>query len=377
MTHGDAPPLARILVVDDNEDVRDLLHYVLSSRGYHVTLAASGEEALDQCNRQPFELLMVDVMMPGIGGFELAIRLRSLPAWKQVPLIFLTALGDLGTQERAAQAGADDFLCKPVSPTELALRVRTVLAVRKLQIEVLQFQGVVRDQMGALLRAERQRKHLMEMLAHDLRSPLMAMILGMEAAQEALLREPEQVGQLIREALVAADTMQRMITDTLDVELNEDGGLLPRLVEIDAVGLLRDLAASMNTRAAEAAIHIQVEVEAVHLAADRSLLARALANLLENALRYAPPNSVVRLCAHRVDSSVALEVLDQGPGVPAPLRERIFDKHIRVERPDAQRANRGLGLSFCRAVAIAHRGSIRVANHPSGWTCFQLLLPVD
>ena len=94
MTHGDAPPLARILVVDDDEDVRDLLHYVLSSRGYHVTLAASGEEALDQCNRQPFELLMVDVMMPGIGGFELAIRLRSLPAWKQVPLIFLTALGD-------------------------------------------------------------------------------------------------------------------------------------------------------------------------------------------------------------------------------------------------------------------------------------------
>src|SRR4029077_6880065 len=167
---------ATILVVDDNLQNREVAEGHLVGAGYAVIQAEGGEEALPMLEARRPDLVLLDVLMPGIDGFEPCRRIRLLPVVGDTPILFLTALGDLTTHKAALDSGADDFLTKPINRTELLIRVRSLLRIKQLGDELKRNYDVIRSQRDALLVAQRQKEELTALIVHDLKNPLSSIL---------------------------------------------------------------------------------------------------------------------------------------------------------------------------------------------------------
>src|SRR6187431_37198 len=163
---------AKILVVDDNEQNRMLVEATLEAEGHQIILAANGEEALRAFEQSDPDCVLLDVRMPGLDGFAVCARIRALPGGKEVPIIFLTALRDIDTFDRALLAGADDYLTKPIRPTELVVRVQTALKLRRLGADLRDHYDLIRRQRDDLTRLGLQKELLMAFVIHDLKNPI-------------------------------------------------------------------------------------------------------------------------------------------------------------------------------------------------------------
>jgi DNA-binding response OmpR family regulator len=184
--HPDTPaPPDRILVVDDVAQNRLLVEAHLAAAGYAVSIADGGESALARFREQPPELVLLDILMPKMDGFETCRALRALPGGVDTPIVFLTALCDLGTHQAALEAGADDFLTKPINRTELLLRVRSLLRIRHLTRDLAATFDRLRDQADELERARVRQADLFAELEREVEAPLTRLGRDLEDAAES------------------------------------------------------------------------------------------------------------------------------------------------------------------------------------------------
>lgn len=358
---------ARILVVDDDRFQHRILGRLLAGEDLCLEFASSGPEALRRFQLAPPDLVVLDVNMPGMDGFETCRRLRELPGGSETPILFLTGDDTPDTHDLALLSGGDDFLQKPIGLTELVLRVRSLLRIKHLQRDLAK----ERDD---LLGLQARKDQLLQFLVHDLKNPLQGILACTELA---LLDEDLGARALehVQGAQRSAETLLRMVLDLLEVEAAVD--LEPQLEPLDARELLDAAALAMEARARMRGQALTLQApEALMFHGDQALLHRALLNLVENALKYGPRDCPVDLEAQDLGPTVALSVRDRGPGIPPEQRERIFDPFFRLERDANQgRLSHGLGLASCRMTALAHRGAIRVEDPPGGGARFLLLLP--
>lgn len=363
------PTLGRILVIDDTLQNRLLAEAQLEAEGYVVTSAENGAEGLALLAREAFDLVLLDVMMPGIDGFETCRRLRKLPNGAEIPVLFLTASHETAIHERAIESGGDDFLRKPIERTELLLRVRSLIRITRLQV-------AIRRERDALVRLQEQKDLLTALLVHDLKNPLSSVI----ANTQFVLDNPEVDDRqsALEDVLSAAEAIHQMVMNLLDIGRAEDGALAPSLEEVDVARLFTDLQSYSRRRLALRRQELRVSDLARSpktIRADASLLSRMLQNLLDNSTKYTPVGGTVHLEAEVVDEAFRLSVRDTGPGIPLDQRARIFEKYGQVEGRVA-RDSRGLGLVFCRLAAEAHGGKIWVEeSHPHG-SVFVIEMPL-
>jgi signal transduction histidine kinase len=291
--------------------------------------------------------------------------------------VFLTALLDLGSHRKALESGADDFLTKPVNRTELLIRVRSLLWIRRLRDELAEGYQLIRSQRDALLHAQRQKEELSTLIVHDLKGPLTAIyaLLGL-ALRDPTLRPDTR--ESLAEAANASLALHRMILNLLDISRSEDGRLVPRCEPLQLASLVTEVEALFGRTAEAAGLKLVLEFRSPgHVNADRDLMLRLVENLVENALKYAPADSVITIeISPPAEGVVELRVRDQGRGIPEVHRRSIFEKYFQFDPDTAPRAraSRGLGLAFCRLAVEAHAGSIWVEpNEPSGSVfCVQL-----
>jgi signal transduction histidine kinase len=365
---------ARILVVDDNEQNRALVEATLEAEGHEIVLASSGEAALRAFEERPPDCVLLDVRMPGLDGFMVCGRIRCLPGGKEVPIIFLTALRDIDTFDQALQAGADDFLSKPIRPTELVVRVQTALKLLRLSADRREHYALIRRQRDDLTRLGLQKELLMAFVIHDLKNPISSMdLLAQSLARDATL--PRKARDAAEDIRGAARQLMRLIHNLLDISKSEEGKLAPRRAEIDLRALVEEIRETFKAQARDAKVTLETAIAVPTLAADQDLIRRVLENLLENAIRHAPKGSVVRLEAERVDHATELRIIDQGDGVPLELREKIFERFVQLETScDAvSRSGRGLGLTFCKLAVEVHGGRVWIDGAASGTTvCVRL-----
>jgi signal transduction histidine kinase len=364
--HREKGYAAHILVVDDAPQNRLLAEARLSGAGYRVTQAESGEAALLAFEREVPDLVLLDVRMPGLDGFETLERLRELPEGAHVPVVFLTAFDDEDTHRRALAAGVDDFLSKPLRPTELLIRVRSLLRLRDAMQRLHESHSLVSAQRDALLHARHLRERLSAFIVHDLKIPLQ----NISAATEVVQRRSENEGAQRAAAMIqrGCSDMNRMVLDLLDVARAEDGQLPVQKTDFDLRTLLDDVIERIRLTRGQGASAVRLEamydLEDTRIQGDPELLRRVIENLLDNALRYSPAQSAVRVSAAKRQGQVDILVRDEGPGIPEEHRERVFDMYEQLEdRRD--RSGRGLGLVFCRAAVEAHGGSIWI-DPPDG-----------
>jgi signal transduction histidine kinase len=374
-----------ILVVDDNLQNREVAEGHLVGAGYSVVQAESGEQALPILESQRPDLVLLDVLMPGMDGFETCRSIRLLPAVGDTPILFLTALGDLSTHKAALDSGADDFLTKPINRTELLIRVRSLLRIKQLGDELKRNYDVIRSQRDALLAAQREKQELTALIIHDLKNPLTSIlsnthyVLGRDALQGDDREAMTDVGR-------ASQSMMRLVMNLLDVSRSDDGALVPHVVDFDLPVLVREICSEMGRRVEDKGQRLALALagDVDRLRGDRDFVRRILENLIDNAYKYGPRHATitVELSSGRMDDgverAVELRVRDEGEGIPAAYRQLIFEKYGRLDGGSPEsRTSHGLGLVFCRRAVAVHGGAIWVEDGAGGrGGCFCVRLPV-
>ena len=363
----------KILIVDDDRLNLRILSRILQSEGFEVAEADSGEKALEAYAQAAPDLVLLDVVLPGINGFEACRLLRARHGAGAAPVIFITAKNESEDVVEGLAAGGVDYLSKPIRPKEALARIRTHLQIRLLLAEQ---QHLV----GQLSKANAAKSRFLGMAAHDLRNPL-ASIRGLAE----FLRDGV-VGTLAADQLDLVNTihsasqdMLSMVNELLDVATIEAGELkiAPEVVVIAQI--VEKAAYLANIEAAKKQTKIVHTSQAPHarINADPSKIRQVIDNLLSNAVKYSPPGSniAVETAANGQEFSVA--VRDQGPGIPESERDRLFKDFGRMStKPTGGEKSTGLGLAICRKIVDAHHGTITAENLPGGGCVFRFTLPI-
>ena len=362
-----------ILVIDDSALNCEIIKSNLAEAGYGVITAVSGAEAVDICKTKMLDLVLLDIVMPEIDGFETCRRIRALPQGTDLPIVFLSALKDLESHQKALDAGGDDVLTKPIHRSELIMRVRSMMWLKRLRTELRSGYNLIGSQREALNRAQSQKQELIDLIVHDLKSPLQV-VLGY-ASQLTTQKEiagNKMLVDLVNRIVTSAEMMQRMVINMLDISQSDAGGLRPSFSQVDVQKLLQEAIDAMSLRASIRNVNLKLVVppNIGTIAADSQLLRRLLDNLIDNALRYSPAKGAVSVEAKDPKESfgfLELRVRDEGPGIPKEDRENIFEKYVRLSSRATGAFNYGLGLTFCRLAAQTHGGRIWIEdNQPTG-----------
>jgi signal transduction histidine kinase/HPt (histidine-containing phosphotransfer) domain-containing protein len=372
---GGGATASTVLLVDDTAENLELLVETLGDE--HELLAAlDGEAALRLAREALPDLVLLDVMMPGLDGYEVCRRLRDDPLTGEVPVIFLTALADGDHEGRGLALGAVDYVSKPFDPTLVRARVRNQVQLQRSRLELARQRDASRDALAALQQAEQLRDDLVQMVAHDLRSPLMS-ISG--SLQLALLEQPTlqpAVAELLEQALTASGRLNELISSFLDVSRLEEGRLPVELSELDLRDCVHAAQRQLGGLLVGRRVQLRLPAHPVLLRADQALSERIVQNLLGNALKFTPHEGLIQVELVEEPGWAHLTVRDDGPGIPESHHHLIFEKFGQVEaRREGRRSSTGLGLTFCKLATVAQGGSIEVESRPGEGAAFHVRWP--
>jgi two-component system, sensor histidine kinase and response regulator len=362
--------VARILIVDDSKVNRELLHAYLEGSGHELVDAASGEQALALAEATPPDLVLLDVMMPGIDGFETARRLKQLHATNFLPVILVTSLADQASRVLGLDAGADEFLSKPVDAQELHVRIRSLLALRAKDIALA-------AQNLALTELDRFKTEMSSLLVHDLRGLVAVVVANHDFLADRLRDGEPMVLESIEDSRSAAQRLLNLLVNLLDTTRMEANRIELVRSSVDVHGLLEGLVKQHRLAARARKLTVDMRVEnGLRVLADADMLSRVVANIVENAMRYTPKAGCILLSADVADGLARIRIGNTGSAIPRAARSVIFEKFAQVS-PDHGRMNLGLGLYFCRLALEAHGGRIWVDETPELATVFVLELPAE
>ncbi len=329
--------------------------------------ASSGAEALRRLDSLKPDLVLLDMMMPRMDGAAVCQQLRENPHWRQIPVIMVTALSRKEDLYRCLEAGADDFIGKPVNALELRARVRAMLRIKSQYDELT----AAREQVEQLSRSREEMAHT---IVHDLRHPVTTMLFACELLLQAGLEAP--LNQRVQVMKTEAQRLGDMLNALLLTAKMKANHLTLRPEAVDLSELIRDTLRPWQDAASQKQVQLPQagNLEPPMLNLDSSLLRRVLDNLITNALKYAPEQSQITVSVQTEAEAVVVSVADQGQGVDPQWRETIFN---RFETGSATGKDHiGIGLAFCRQAVQAHGGSLSVtANQPHG-AVFSLRLPL-
>jgi len=356
----------RVLIVDDEPSARQTAEALLLPEGYDLASAASGQECLTLLASSAVDLILLDVMMPGMDGFEVCSRLKANDAWRHIPIILVTALDNRETLVRGLDAGADDFLAKPVNGLELRARTRSMLRIKS-QYDALEEMLAVREKMANLI-------------VHDARAPL-TVIAGHSDSLKQSIADPT-MSHGLQQIFDQAMRLEGFLNDLLMVAKSRHDELTLNRAPVDVRRLVANVGESYSaaiSKRRKITYSADLPAEPRHVSLDHALFHRLLDNLLINAFKFSPSGGTVTVRLEYLETDAGteapspglrLQVVDEGPGIPEEHRERIFDQFEVVAMKEAGASQHGLGLALCKLVAEAHGGSITVTGNQRSGTIF-------
>lgn len=354
------PSRGFLLIVDDDENNRDLISRRLEIEDFTTQTVADGRAALDLIEQEGFDLIILDVMMPGMSGLEVLAKIREKHSISELPVIMATAKDASGDVIEALEAGASDYVTKPIDFPVLVARLETQLTIRRLA---------------------RTKDEFLRMASHDLKNPLQAVlssvsVLAQEVPPGATM--DEEMFEFITVIENRVNQMERIISDFLDFQAYADGRIELHRVPIALNDLVRDSIARNADYAKEKGIRVSAELtESLgEVQADPARLEQVLENLIGNAIKFSGEGAQVEIKSQGDGAAQIVEVRDTGPGLTPEDLERVFVKYARLSnRPTGGEVSTGLGLAICKQLIELHSGEIGAHNNPTGGSTFWFKLP--
>lgn len=360
---------ADILIVDDAPANLQLLANTLKERGFAVRPVPSGDLALQAAKAKPPDLILLDITMPGMSGFEVCTRLKADADLADVPVLFLSSLAETMDKVKALGLGGADYITKPFQLEEVEARVRTHLELRRQKREL-------QENYRRLADLEALRDGLVHMIAHDMRDPLSSLQGFLKLLRPLAAAGPNaSANRYLDLALASTHELIEMVSTMLDLSKLEAGQMKLQLAPCDLAALARAAVQRAEGQRGDRTVSVAAPDEAPLVTCDAELIARVLQNLLANARKFTPGDGEIRV---RVEpetggETVRMSVQDNGPGIAPEYRERIFEKFGQVGV--RQKHSTGLGLAFCRLAVGAHGGRIGVESEVGKGSTFWLTLP--
>jgi signal transduction histidine kinase len=368
------PPIAAspsqppsILVADDEFTNRLLLKRVLASR-YRVVEAEDGGQTLDLLAQEPFDMLLLDIMMPGMTGLEVLEYLRAAPETADLPVILISALSDNDDIIRGLKLGANDYIPKPIEIDVVAARVDT-------HIKLKQMTDLHKHTIAQLEAAQQMKDRLFRIASHDLKSPLSNVALA-EVLLRQIIPDNPTVTEILDTLRTTTEHMNSVITEFLDVAATQSGGIDIHLEPVSVQDVVMAVVAAYSITAQKKDITFYVaDLPGIALA-DRARFSQVLSNLLSNAIKYSPPGSTVILWSEMQNGLVRTHISDQGTGIPVDERQKLFTEFGKLStRPTAGESSTGLGLWIVKHMVSLQNGAVGVDCPPEGGSIFWVDLP--
>jgi signal transduction histidine kinase len=355
----------KILVVDDSPDNVFLIKTILEEEGYTVSTAENGASALAQLETSTCDLVLLDLMMPGIDGYEVTKRVRQNTALPFIPILLITA-HDSPNVAQGLDLGADDFIRKPVTVDELLARVRSLLRLKHSIDE--------RDEIA------RQRQDFVSRLTHDLRTPLVAADRMLLLFQEGALGNlSDQMQEVIEIMARSNSNLLAMVNTLLEVYRFEAGRKTLAFQPVNVSQLLEEVSEELSSLAAQKELAVNLDLGEdsgiSKVMGDRLELHRLFTNLIGNAIKFTDTGSVtIRITpATASDEYITVEVADTGPGIPPEEQATLFE---RFRQGSHKSSGSGLGLYLSRRIVEAHQGTILMNSEVGKGSVFTVRLPI-
>jgi two-component system, sensor histidine kinase and response regulator len=367
------PTNPTILVVDDTEDNLDLLEFALKRKPVQMLRANSGKECLRLAALHHPDVILLDIQMPEMDGFETLKLLRSSKKSADIPVIFLTAKRkDALSIEQGLLLGAEEYLTKPIDTDELLVRTRSLVRLKKMEQEL-----------------ERTKADFMAMLIHDMRSPIGGISSILELLEEPLLRG-EAIQDVHKELLTSAEDATKrllhLINDMLDLSKFEAGKMNLSREQVHIGKIAERIMKQMHPQYKQKGIHIKlVQEESLPLiSGDANKIAQVFANILSNALKFTSANGTVQIVIGKMKEGASAgecvwtAISNTGIGILPEELPTIFERYKQgIASEIVQAKGTGLGLAICKLIIEAHSGSITAESEPGKLTVFRFTLPVN
>ena len=367
------PSEYKILIVDDVMSNVLLLKVLLTNEKFAIATASNGRQALEQVEKENPDLVLLDVMMPDMSGFEVAQHLKSNPNTADVPIIFLTALNSTADIVKGFQVGANDFISKPFNKEELIIRVTH-------QISLVAAKRLILSKTEELQRTIAGRDKLYSVIAHDLRSPMgsIKMVLNM-----LILNLPsEKIGAEMYELLTMANQTTEDVFSLLDNLLkwtkSQIGKLNVVYQDVDLVEVTDGVIEIFSMVASLKKIRIrEMKPEKMMVNADIDMLKTVVRNLLSNAIKFSKENSEVLVKMEEVDGMAVVSVQDYGCGISEEGQKKLLhtDTHFSTFGTNNEEGS-GLGLLLCKDFVVKNGGKLWFTSKEGEGSIFSFSIPV-
>ena len=362
----------KVLIVDDVVSNVLLLKILLTNEKFQVCTASNGKDCIEISRKEHPDLILLDVMMPDLNGFDTAVILKKGEDTKDIPIIFLTALNTPQDLVHGFQVGASDFLTKPFNKEELVMRVTQ-------QISLVAAKRIIEQQNQELRATLNNRDKMYSVIAHDLRSPMASirMVLNLVVASAS----PETVGEEIYNLLDQANRESEEVHDLLDNLLkwtkSQTGRLNVVKQELELNDIIPGVVEIFDTIAATKHIKLELksESDSLKVEADNDMLKTVVRNFLSNAIKFSPADSTIEIAMTKENEFAKVSVRDHGVGIASDRLDSIFHKGETTYGTGGEEGS-GLGLQLCQDFARKNGGDCTVESVEGQGSTFSVLIPL-
>ena len=362
----------KILIVDDVISNVLLLKILLTNEKFQVCTANNGRACIEMTKKEHPDLILLDVMMPDINGFDTAVILKKDPETKDIPIIFLTALNSPQDLVHGFQVGANDFLTKPFNKEELVMRVTQ-------QISLVAAKRIIEKQNAELKATLSNRDKMYSVIAHDLRSPMASirMVLNLIVQSTSAEKVGPELYMLLDQANRESEEVHDLLDNLLKWTKSQTGRLNVVLQELDLNDIVPGVVEIFDVIAQTKHITLELKKtdEALKVHADNDMLKTVLRNFMSNAVKFSPENSTIQISMAKEGDFARVSVKDQGVGIAADRLGSIFHKGETTYGTGGEEGS-GLGLQLCQDFARKNGGDCYVESVEGQGSTFSFTIPI-
>ena len=371
-----------ILIVDDNPHNLQVLGKLLKDNNYRIEFATNGDAAFEWLNKRLFDIILLDINMPGMNGFEVCMKIRSNHLLNRIPVIFLSAETDRESILRGFELGAQDYITKPFDSRELLSRVRTHLTLKD-SLEKLGKQNIILEdtvaertvQLRAALKQvkdlnmklfdlDKAKSEFLHLVSHEIRTPLNGIIGPMELLKES--DAAREVGELIEILDASVKRLEKFSLNALLITRLKTSQFDIHSESISITKIIDDLIKDKTEKIEEHNLSIEINntSETSLIKGEHELVQTCFGNILDNSISFSPAKSKIEILVYDEGERIVCEFKDTGTGFKDGAELKVFEM---FSMGDTKKDNcPGIGLPICKMIMEAHSGEIKIGNNPGG-----------